>query len=84
MSPAITAILTALAAVVEPLSGFTKAVVPAALGLATAVVNTLVSGSFDAVTITSLAGGLLVAVVVYFVPNKPKAVAAAPKKPAAS
>ena len=77
-------LLSQLASLLGPLSPFTKAVVPAALALAYAIVNIIVTGTFDASALTAAVGGVLAAVVVYRLPNKPKAVPApAPVAPVA-
>lgn len=76
MQPAVNSFLDQLAALLGPLSPFTKAIVPAALALAVAIVNSLFAGAVDAVSITIAASGLVLALVTYLVPNKP-----APVKP---
>lgn len=58
-----------------PLSPFTKAIVPAALAVVVAVVNAIVSGSVDSTSITIGVSGLVTALVVYLVPNKPRVTA---------
>lgn len=87
----INASLAALASLLGPLSPFTKAVVPASLGLATALVAAIVSlASHQAINVNALVGAgtaEVLAVLAYFLPNlerKPKAAApAAPAKPSA-
>lgn len=85
-------LLTAIASMLGPLSPFTKAVVPAALGLATALVAAIVSlVSHQAINADALIGAgtaEIIAVLGYFLPNlehKPKAPtkAAIPTKPSA-
>ncbi len=63
-------VLNAIAGLLGPLSGFTKAIVPAALALAVAVVDSLLSGRVDASAITIAATGLLGALVTFFLPNR--------------
>lgn len=78
---AITQALTQLASLLGPLSPFTKAIVPAGLALAVALVNSLFAGSIDTVSITVAASGLGLALVAFLVPNVAKApkVVPAPK-----
>ena len=73
MQSAITNLFGQLANVLAPLSPFTKAIVPAALSLATAAVKCGFDGKLDATSLTIAGCGLVLALVVYFVPNKPKA-----------
>ena len=70
---AITQALTQLATLLGPLSPFTKAIVPAGLALAVAVVNSLFAGAIDTVSITVAASGLVLAGVAFLVPNVAKA-----------
>lgn len=82
MSNAINNALNQLAGLLGPLSPFTKAVVPAALALATAIVKCVVNGQIDATSITIAATGVALAVVAYLLPNRPKP-APTPTPPAA-
>lgn len=75
MQNVITSLLDQLAARLGPLSPFTKAIVPAALALVVAVVNALFNG-IDAVSLAVAGSGLVLALVVYLLPNRP-----APVKP---
>lgn len=68
--------VNAVSGLLGPLSPFTKAVVPSASLEATALVNWLIAGSFNSVSITSAAAGLVVGVLGYLLPNKSKAAAA--------
>lgn len=74
MQSAIMSLVNSLATLIEPLSPFAKAVVPAAVALIGAVVSSTVSGSVDATTLTIAGSGLVLAIVAYLVPNKGKAV----------
>lgn len=78
MQNLINPLLTQLASILGPLSPFTKAVVPAALALAYAVVNVIVTGTIDASSLTAAVGGLIVAVLVYELPNLERKPAPAP------
>lgn len=69
MQNAILSFLNSLAGLLGPLSPFAKAVVPALLALAVAVVNSLFAGSIDGTSITVAASGLILALVTFFVPN---------------
>lgn len=71
MPNAITTLLDELAALLGPLSPFTKAVVPAGLAVAVAVVNSLFAGAINTVSITIAASGLILALVAFVLPNKP-------------
>lgn len=71
MQNAITQLLDNLAGLLGPLSPFTKAIVPAALALATAIVTSLFAGSIDATSLTIAGSGLVLALVTYLLPNKP-------------
>ncbi|MGH2870434.1 MAG: hypothetical protein ACRDNK_23055 [Solirubrobacteraceae bacterium] len=72
MSDAINTALAKLAALLGPLSPFTKAVVPAALALATAIVKSFADGRIDATSVTIAASGVALAIVAYLLPNLPK------------
>ena len=61
-----------LVSALGPLAPYAKAVVTAAGGLATSLANWAISGSFNALSITSAAGGVVLALVVYEVPNLTK------------
>jgi hypothetical protein len=50
---------------------FAKAIVPAALSLAAAIVNGLASGHVDAATINICVVGLIGSAITYLIPNKP-------------
>jgi len=76
MLPAVTQLLDNLANVLGPLSPFTKAIVPAALAIAVAVVKCAFNGAVDATSLTIAGSALVLALVVYLVPNHPKPVAA--------
>lgn len=65
----ITSILTQLAGLLGGAGRFAKAVVPAALAVAIAVVNAAFSGSVNAASLYIAVTGLLAAIVTYFVPN---------------
>lgn len=79
MKTTLTSLLTRLAGLLGPLSPFTKAVVPAGLSVAVAVVDSLFAGKIDASALTIAGTGLVLAVVAYLVPNlKAKPVAPAP------
>jgi hypothetical protein len=75
---ALTQFLTQLATLLGPLSPFTKAVVPAALALVVAVVNSIFAGSIDTVSITIAASGVVLALVTFLVPNVAKTPTPAP------
>lgn len=72
----IDSIVNAISGALGPLSPFTKAVVPSASLEATALVNWLVAGSFNAVSITSAASGFVVGLLGYLLPNLAKKPAA--------
>lgn len=67
----IDSLLGQLADLLGPLSPFTKAVVPGALALAVAVVNSIING-IDQTSLLIAGTGLVAALVAYFVPNRPK------------
>ena len=77
----IDSLLSSLADVLGPLSPFTKAVVPAGLALAYAIVNVIVTGTVDASALTAAVGGVVLAVLVFLLPNKTQATPA-PAPPA--
>ena len=79
MQNAITQLLDNLATILGPLSPFTKAVVPAVLAVATALIKSAFDGMIDATSVTIAASGLVLALVVYFVPNRPAVKPAATK-----
>lgn len=68
MSSLISGLLAKLAGV----SPFAKAIVPSVAGLVGALLNMAVAGSFNATSIGSLVGGVVTAIVTYFVPNAVK------------
>lgn len=72
MKSALISLLDRVAGLLGPLSPFTKAVVPAALSVAVAVVDSLFAGKINTVSLTIAATGLLLAAVAYLLPNKPK------------
>lgn len=83
MTSAINAALVKLAALLGPLSPFTKAVVPAGLALATAIVKSIADGKIDTVSVTIAATGVVLAVLSFLLPNVHKAAAPpAPTPPA--
>lgn len=66
------------------LGPFAKALVPAIVALLGVVVNTILAGSFDKVSVVTAVMGVVMAALTYFVPNlKPAVVPPAPPKPAA-
>jgi hypothetical protein len=67
-------LLSQLAGLLGPLSPFTKAVVPAALAVVIAAVNSAFAGSIDTVSLTIAGTGLAAALLTFLVPNKPKVV----------
>jgi hypothetical protein len=69
---ALTQFLTQLASLLGPLSPFTKAIVPAALALIVAIVNSLFAGTIDTVSITIAASGVVLALVTFLLPNVQK------------
>lgn len=77
---AITQFLNQLAGLLGPLSPFSKAIVPAALALVVAVVNSVFAGAIDTVSLTIAGSGLVLALVTFLVPNiaKPAPVPPAP------
>lgn len=79
MQNAITQLLDQLAGLLGPLSPFTKAIVPAALALVVAIVNSAFQGSIDGVSLTIAGSGLVLALVTYLLPNKPQPALVAPE-----
>lgn len=69
MKNAILSFLNSLAGLLGPLSNFAKAIVPAALALAVAVVNSVAAGSINSTSITIGVSGLVLAIVTYLIPN---------------
>lgn len=65
-------LIASLLAKLGAVSPFAKAVVPSVAGLVGALLNMALSGSFNATSIGSLAGGVVTAIIVYLTPNKPK------------
>ena len=53
------------------LASVRKAVAPAVLGLATSLTAWIATGEFDELEVRSAVAGLVMAAVVYFVPNEP-------------
>lgn len=70
--------LSQLAGLLGPLSPFTKAVVPAVLGLAYAVINVIVTGTLNASALTAAIGAVVLAVLVFELPNIEKKPAPVP------
>ena len=70
MQNALDQALDQLASLLGPLSPFTKAIVPAALALATTIVKCVFDGKVDATSLTIGGCGLVLALVVYLIPNK--------------
>lgn len=70
---AILSFLNQLAGLLGPLSPFAKAIVPAALALAVAVVNSVFAGQVDAVSLTIAGSGVVLAAVTFLIPNVAKA-----------
>jgi hypothetical protein len=79
MQQAIQALVQQLFAALSSVSPFAKAVSAAATGLVSALINMVFAGSFDTTSLVVLGCGFLSAIVVYFVPNKPKTASAAGK-----
>lgn len=75
-------LLTQLATLLGPLSPFTKAVVPAALSFATAAVAAILSlingGPINSTMLVTAGAGLVLSLVVFFLPNLEKKPAPAP------
>ena len=76
MQNALQGLLSTLANIVSGLSPIAKAVVAAALPLASALLNMALAGSFNTTSIVVLATGAISALAVYLVPNRAKTAAA--------
>lgn len=76
MQTALQGLLSAVANIVSGLSPLAKAIVAAALPLASSVLNMVIAGSFNTTSIVVLATGAVSALAVFIVPNKAKAKAA--------
>lgn len=72
MQNALDNLLSQLAGLLGPLSPFAKAVVPAALALAVAVVASLFAGKVDSTALVIAGSGLVLALVTFLIPNQPK------------
>lgn len=74
--------LSQLANLLGPLSPFTKAIVPAALSVATAIVAAIFSlvngGAINSTALVTAGAGLVLSLVVFFLPNLEKKPAPAP------
>lgn len=64
------------------LGPFAKALVPAVAALLGVIVNTLIAGSFDKVSLATAITGVVMAALTYFVPNVKPAAVAVPVPPA--
>lgn len=53
------------------LASVRKAIAPAVLGVVTSITAWIATGEFDELEVRSAVAGLVMAVVVYFVPNDP-------------
>jgi hypothetical protein len=82
MQTAITNLLDQLAGLLGPLSPFAKAIVPAVLAVAVAIINSAFAGKIDGTSLTIAASGLVLALVTYLVPNKARPVPAPVVPPA--
>jgi hypothetical protein len=69
MQNIIDSLLQRLAPIVSSLGRFAKAIVPASLGVAEVLANLIFTGSLDSTDLAPAISALVLAVVVYFVPN---------------
>ena len=77
LSTAVNTVIDQILGTLDAVSPFAKAVNAAAVQLVGALVNWLIAGSFNAVSITLAVGAVVVSVIVYFTSNKTPAPAPA-------